>query len=409
MRLLTVTLLLTLFTSSAFASLDKKQVKIRIQSSTGNLDEATMYFDQGISPTYNYQEDAQKVFSGVAGVPVIYSVTSDNIQCSINGFGTLSNTEVVPLGVEVDANGVYTLTASLLDNFDPTSIIRLEDRQLGVFTDLRTNFYQAQLDASDPVTGRFFIHASFPTVVSNVSAGCANDDGKLLLNSDNSVVWDECQLFDANHTLIAVKNNVTGSFDFRLLPEGDYFVNYVFGSYSTTQTYHVSGNAVVADISATAVNVATFEDITFSAVATHTNKYEWDFGDGTMVVGVAHPTLSYYTPGVYTVNLKCSNDIGCYDVAQITVTVSLASGVEEVKTNEVVVGAQGKTVMVELASNPAKDIEMQVYNLIGQSVYSNSITAQKTMVNLNSLANGYYLVAVKNGDKPTTKRIFLGE
>ena len=170
MRILTLTLLFAILSGSAFATANKKQVKLRVQAPSGNLDEATMYFDQGINSTYNYQEDAQKVLSGVAGVPVIYSVTADNIDCSINGFGTLSATEVVPVGLDVDATGTYTITAPLLDNFDPTSIIRLEDRQTGTFTDLRTNFYQAQVTDNEAASVRFFINVTFPSSQINVSA-----------------------------------------------------------------------------------------------------------------------------------------------------------------------------------------------------------------------------------------------
>ena len=135
MRFLTFTLLLATLSLSTYATQYKKTVKLRIQSQNGNLDEATVYFDQAINPNYVYQEDAQEVLSGVAGVPVIYTVTADNYRCSINGIGTLSNTEVVPVGIVVDITGSYNLTAALLDNFDPTSIITLEDRNTGRFID----------------------------------------------------------------------------------------------------------------------------------------------------------------------------------------------------------------------------------------------------------------------------------
>ena len=187
MRILTFTLLLATLSFSAFASQDKKQLKLRLQAPNGNLDEATLYFDQGINPTYNYQEDAQKVFSGVAGVPVIYSVTTDNIDCSINGYGTLSSSEITPIGIQVDADGLYTITTPLFDNFDPTSIVQLEDRLRGTFTDLRTNLYQVTLQTTDPATGRFFIHISYPTTVSPTVAGCSNNDGMLSVTVDNSV------------------------------------------------------------------------------------------------------------------------------------------------------------------------------------------------------------------------------
>lgn len=87
MRVLIFTLFFATLTSSVFATQNKKQLKLRIQAPAGNIDEATVYFDQNIDPAYLYAEDAQKVFSGVAGVPLIYSESADNIPCSINGIG----------------------------------------------------------------------------------------------------------------------------------------------------------------------------------------------------------------------------------------------------------------------------------------------------------------------------------
>ena len=145
MKSLLLTLTFALLVSTLFATQEKKQVKIRLQTQTGHLDEATIYFDQSINPTYNSQEDAQKQFSGVAGVPTIFSPSIDNVPCSINGFGTLSSTEVVALGCDVDADGQYSISASQLFNFDPTSIIRLEDKQTGTFHDLRAGAYSANL------------------------------------------------------------------------------------------------------------------------------------------------------------------------------------------------------------------------------------------------------------------------
>ena len=162
MKVLISTLTLVVaFSASLFATQDKKQLKVRLQAPAGTLDEVTVYFDQGISTTYNYQEDAQKVFSGVAGVPVIYSPSSDNVPLSINGFDNLTAALTVPLVYDVDADGLYTFSAPLVNNFDPSSIVRIEDRALGVEHDLRAGAFTVQLLANDPGTNRFFIHGRF--------------------------------------------------------------------------------------------------------------------------------------------------------------------------------------------------------------------------------------------------------
>ncbi len=412
MRILTSTLLFLTITLSAFASQDKKQVKIRLQAQQGgNLDETAVYFDHGINPTYNFQEDAQKVLSGVAGVPVIYSITNDNIQCSINGFGTLSTSEVVTIGTVVDVPGQYVFTCPLLDNFDPTSIVTLEDRTVNRFIDLRTNFYSVYLDTTDAPEGRFFIHVSYPSAFSSTVAGCANNDAEIQITTDPSVTWDSYQLFDALNNPVGDHTNVNTTVGFDSLSEGDYYLVRTYGQYTTTENFHIDGNYIVANIGATATQVETFENITFSANAINTNHFEWDFGDGTLISGVAHPDLSYYEPGVYTVTLICTNDYGCTDNAtiQIIVSESTSTGVQEETSKDITVATQGKTVTLNMNNPVNGDARVQIYNLIGQTVHNSIVTSERTTIMLDEQPVGYYLLSVKNNNKVSTKRIFLGK
>ena len=409
MRFLIFTLLFATITGSTYASQNKKTVRLRLQAQNGYLDEATVYFDQGVSPTYAYQEDAQLVLSGVTGVPVIYSVTTDSILCSINGYGPLSGTEVVPLGVMTDKSGNFNLTAALLDNFDATSIITLEDRTTGRSVDLRTNFYQCHIDSGAQPEGRFFIHVSYASAFSSTVAGCDNNDGQLQISCDPSITWDSYILFDAYNNPLDTFLNVNAPVTFTGLPEGDYYVVRVYGAYSTTQTYHVAGNHIVASIGASAIQVATGENISFTANATHANHFSWDFGDGTLINGVAHPDLSYYTPGVYTVDLICSNDHGCSEEATIQITVSqaIASGITEETAKDASITTQGKNVQVIINGPINPDAQLKVFNLLGQQVSTANINADKTIVDLNEQAMGYYIASVKNNDKVSTKRIFI--
>ncbi len=409
MKYATFTLVLALFATNLFASQNKAQVVVRIQAQSGNIDEAALYFDQGIVSTYASQEDAQKVYSGVAGVPVIYSLTSDQVDCSINGYGPVSATQVVELGYDVDVDGYYDISAPVLDNVDPTSIVRLEDRLLGTYTDLRMSKYNVYLQDTDPSTGRFFVHVSTPVQVAVTNAGCANNDGTLQVTQDNSVAWTACKLFDAFNNEVAGYNNITGQFNFNALGAGDYYMLYVFGNYSTTKTFRVTGHYVVANITASAVNVEVYEPITFHASASNSSIYSWDFGDGTLITGVANPTINYYEPGEYLVNLICANDFGCTDNAQMTITVTSAtiSGVNEQTKNNAKVFAAGRNITVSFNDVTPDNAKVQVYSLIGQSVYSSAINSQRETFSLNDQPAGYYLVSVKNAGAVTTKRVFL--
>lgn len=409
MRVLTFTLLFAAFSANLFATQDKKTLKIQLQAQGGNLDQTIIYFDQSIQPVYNYQEDAQKVFSGVAGKPELFSVSSDNVKLSNNGFGTLSNTEVVALGFDVDATGTYTISASQIDNFDPTSIIRLEDAQSGNFTDLRQSGMQVSLNDNDPQTGRFFLHITRPSTFGSVNSGCQNNDGKLTADFDNSVQWTLVNLYDAFNNQIGSYSNINGQFDFTSLSEGDYRMVMAYGNYTTTKDFHVSSNYVVADITASAVIAETWEEINFYSNATNSNQFQWDFGDGTLITGVANPSLAYLTPGIYTVSMIASNQYGCADNANITVTVSeKTTGIKDVKEVAASITSWGKSIQITLNNEPATDAKVNVYNLLGQNVYESGEVNKTMTVELNNQQNGYYLVSVKNGSAQSTSKVLLG-
>ncbi len=410
MRLLISTLLLLTITVSTYATQEKKSVRLRIQSPYGNLDETTVYFDQGVSSAYGYQEDAQKVLSGVAGVPVIYTVTSDNIHCSINGYNPLSSTQLVPVGISVDMSGTYNITCPLMDNFDPTSIVTLEDRTLGVSTDLRTNFYQAQIDTADAPEGRFFIRVTMPSSFASTIAGCNNNDAEVSVTTDPVITWDSYKLFSASNDSIGTFTNVNSTVTFTNLAQGDYYLIRTYGAYSTTQDLHIAGTHITVGIGATALQVATYENITFSALAVNANHFSWDFGDGTLITGVANPDLAYYEPGVYTVNLHCSNDNGCAADAQVQVIVSqsVSTGIKEDAAKDIVVSAIGKTLNVNIPDALSSNAQVQIYNLLGQPIYNAPLYSQKTTVTFDEHPLGYYLVSVKNNNKVSTKRVFIG-
>lgn len=407
MKILKFTLFFLALALSASASQNKKTVKLRIQAQTGYLDETTVYFDQGIHSEYIYQEDAQKVLSGVAGVPVIYSISDDSIHCSINGYGALARTQTVPLGVSVDNNGIYNITAVLLDNLDPTSIVLLLDTKTGVSIDLRSNFYPVFLDTSDASEGRFFLRVTKPSTHASTTASCANNDASLVITCDPSITWDSYVLLNSHNDTVGSYLHVNTTITFVGLPEGVYTLVRAYGSYITTQDYYISGTYISTRIDASATQVATYENIEFSAVATHANHFVWDFGDGTIIIGVAHPDMFYFLPGVYTVNLICSNDQGCSDSAKIQITVSQSTGIAEENQSEIKITSLGKSVSVSLPDVPKEKTNIRIYNLLGEAIYSSTINTQKTDIQLSNQPTGYYLVSIKTGNTVNTKRIFI--
>ncbi|MCS6934078.1 MAG: PKD domain-containing protein [Chitinophagales bacterium] len=402
--IITLTLLVA---NLAWATQDKKTVQLRLQSSTtGQLDQTTIYFDHAINPNYVYLEDAQKTFSGVAGVPVLWSVTSDNTPCSINGIGTLYQTEVVAIGADVDQTDQYFIIPMLLDNFDPTSIIRLEDKLNGTFHDLRSGAYTTTLDANEPTTGRFFLHVSTPASFSSTNAGCSDNNGSITVQVDNSITWTYCNLYDTQNNLIGSHTNVNSTVTFTSLPSGEYMLLLSYNGYTVTRPFSVSGIVVTANIQVSDHEVTIGEEIDFHALAQNANQFEWDFGDGTLIYGVANPTIAYYEPGTYTVKMKASNQYGCMDQTTTTVFVNeITSGTNDVENNNVRIQVTGKTITV--FANNTQLTRLNVYGLDGRLASQSTAESNAHSVQLDHLTNGVYLVEITGENLREVKKVQL--
>lgn len=407
MRILISTLLLAFSLNALYASQDKVQVKLRIQAPSGNLDEATVYFDYGIQPTYDFQQDAEKIFSGVSGVPHIYTLTDDNIKCSINGYNEFNNSQVVSVGVKVDANGTYSLNASQLLNVDETSIVRLEDRDQNIFHDLRMGAYQATIQANDPETGRFFIHVSYPTQFNSTPAGCANDDGIINVRPDNTITWTLCNLYDANNNQLGSQFNFNTNIDFNALPEGTYQLVMAYNNYTVSKNIAVKGTAITASINTITQYVSVGEHLDFHAVTVNASQFEWDFGDGTWIKGVANPTMVFYEPGVYEVELKTTNSTGCYETAYRTIYVAEASSIKETNKLQAQVSAAGNNIRIQLPQGTTTNTDVEIFNLLGERVYNGPMQQPAVTITVDNVLSGIYLVRVSQGNAVSTTKVYI--
>ena len=410
MKGLIFTTLFACVATCAFATQEKKQLKLRIQGQNGQVDQTTIYFDNGISGNFVTDEDAAKLFSGLEGVPVIYSLSQDNRNCNINGFSALSQTETVSYGVDVDIDGQYTFTTPLFDNFDATTIVRLEDRQTGTFTDLRTNVYQADILADEPAVGRFFLHVSTPLTVASTPAGCLNNDGIVSVDAaDASIQWDRAELYNSSNQVINTYTDINGVFNFDSLEAGDYFLVLTYGTYSTTKNFTITTNQIEASIEASHIYTFTQQDVDFHAIAENANRFEWDFGEGTWIIGVANPTHAFYEPGTFTVTMKCSNQYGCQANANIEIHVeqAVATGIDEADNNVVSLITMGKQVTVNLNGELSNDATVTAYNLLGQNVVNKPLTNLSTVIGFDEQPAGYYIIAIQNAGKLHTNKVFI--
>ncbi len=400
-------LLIILFCSNAFSSAGgKKQIRLRILDTLSTVyDETNIYLDLGSTNAYLYPEDGQKIVDTSSGAPYIYSFTSNNVPCFSNSYGTFSGPVSIPIGFRVGSSGTFRFMTTLLDNFDPTSIIQLEDKTLGVFHDLRLGDFE--LDFAQVLTddNRFVLHVSYPALITTTDADCNNSSGVLTITQDTSIKWTLCGLYDDSLNQLNSFNNVNGVFNFSSLIEGNYNLVFGFGVYSTIVPVSLTGHQILVDAYASKYYAAVNESIHFSAFASHTDHFVWDFGEGTIITGVANTDNYYPAAGEYLVTVTCSNNYGCTAQDTFSVFIATSTGVAQLNADMISLNTERKHLLITNRSN--EELSLQLFNTAGSLLESRMITTPTSDINLPSLPSGMYIVQVKSTNGNLTKRVFL--
>jgi len=111
-------------------------------------DKAFVHFNDQATAGFDNQYDAYKLF-GNENTPQLYSMISGDVL-SINELPMTGN-EVVDLGFKCNTTGVYSVTATGVDNFASTIPVYLQDLKLNIQHDLRINpVYSFSYEAGEP-------------------------------------------------------------------------------------------------------------------------------------------------------------------------------------------------------------------------------------------------------------------
>lgn len=129
--------------------------RLSMTISNGTIDDETViFFYEAASTELDYSFDARKMMAESA--PQAYTMLGED-KMAINAFNNTTQTNSVILGVNIPADGNYTLTASNLESFDVSVPVYLEDLVTGEKVNLReTAVYTFSAVAG--TTERFVVH-----------------------------------------------------------------------------------------------------------------------------------------------------------------------------------------------------------------------------------------------------------
>ena len=151
----------------------------------------------------------------------------------------------------------------------------------------------------------------------------------------------------------------------------------------------------------------TFKDLgLLSASFTPSNstysKYEWFFGEGGTSVQTA-PVYQYLYSGNFNVTMKATNAAGCD--CEITKRVGATTSISDVAAkNGISIYPNPNNGHFTVSNAEGNLMKVEVYNVLGEKVYSKTAADGSLIVNLEDNAKGIYLVKITiNGVSTTTK------
>jgi hypothetical protein len=193
---------------------------VRLQvSGNGYTDEAVVRFTPEATAAFDGDYDAYKLFGDAPEAAQIYTVGGENL--AIN---SMPETNEVPVGVKVGAEGVYTIAATEINDITAVS---LEDTKTGIFTNLLQGAYTFSFAPGETET-RFVLHFGTLSVpeTENSVAGIYVSHGIVYVTMKDNAKGD-IYVYTVAGQLVAKVPATKGSNKISLSNTGNYIVKVV--------------------------------------------------------------------------------------------------------------------------------------------------------------------------------------
>ncbi|MCW5906832.1 MAG: putative Ig domain-containing protein [Chitinophagales bacterium] len=376
-------------------------------SGNGFNDITYIEYNSDATNAFDVNYDSRKLLSSW-GQPTIFTNNSDGItRLSRNTNRTITETPNIPLNFLPGTGGSYTFDFEGINTFDPTTYMFIEDKQTGVWTDIRQNpVYTFQSNAGDAIE-RFVLHFT-PAAIINTTAATCQTNGTLYLEQPGTANWNYTIANSQSNIINAGMLNNSNTIILGV-PAGTYTITLIDNSgYTVVKAVTVSGvSPITANISASSQTAEVGEGITFSSNANAAST-EWDMGDG-VIYNTSQVTHQYLQEGTYTVTLTITSNDGCVSTATqlITVTEAQTTGVSNNTQSGINIFSFRNTVVVDFGKASNINATIDVYNIMGQLLLSDRTQNKVYAKEINNLSAAYIIIRVNNNGEETRRKLFL--
>lgn len=384
--LLTCTEAVKTATEQAFIYKPTRQQHIRFRVNVGTYqDEVVVRFNDAASTSFDAEFDAGKAPAQQTYSPSIYT-TTDSFAYTINTI-PLESGMLIPLIIEVNWPAEYTFQVQEIVDLPPNYCFRLYDSETGSYyaIDDSLNFSLA-LDTGI-VYDRFRLEMIEAYKVATVPAACFGDSSaQLTINIDSTLnVWTS--VYSGADLLF--QDSVQGEIELQNIPAASYNVQFELASCA------ISPLEIEVE---QPLEIYTEHNLYSDSIAGKTNLSLEVFGgvapyfvfwqNPSQIVG---DSLSWLDGGIY--HYKVLDDNQCWFSDSIIVNDVPALGVEKGLGSRLKVWPNPTLDQLNI-QNLSGEAIIQVFDLSGSLLLSQTFTDSSVEVDLSALSPGAYLIEI---------------
>lgn len=378
----------------------------------GFNDFTKVFFHADATQTFDPTMDVNRM-SGPIDEPMLFTMSGTE-RMAYNGLPLLTTPSTVPMSFYPGLSGQYTISISDLETFAATTMIYLEDKKTGIWTNLRLqNTYSFLSDIADDIQ-RFNLHFEPSLNIEKNDATCLMNDGVLTISNPSNETW----FASLSNAYTQYSFTVApGNYQVANLPSGTYALWLENQSYIVTETIEIANEAF-----AEAEFNLTIHDQSGPYAHIHASvnepmpevEYRW-YLDGLLVGEGAELNFAITENGSYTLLLQSSKGNCTNEISQAMIISNIALSADNGDHNP----------DIKIFPNPSKgQLNIFMNTSVSQPYHYLTVTdvfgrmmqriaireLQQNglyQIDLSDVANGLYIVTFERNDERKSYRVSI--
>jgi len=146
----------------------------------------------------------------------------------------------------------------------------------------------------------------------------------------------------------------------------------------------------------------------FTPTDTSLTSYQWSFGDSSFLTQKM-PIHWFTKSGKYLVNLKTYNSFGCFTDSTVEIVYATVGAKELELSKRTLLYPNPVSDIVNLKynsqnTNPAT---VNIYNLVGALVKSETVSNNNYQLNVSDISNGVYIIEIRGNDWSESQKLMI--